>query len=111
MQSGSSKSEKGAHHAENATALESSQAQSATSTSSGVIDRQKPNLEVVVDHNIEKAMRVLKRKLIREGVFKELKARRYYEKPCDKRKRKTKESHKRTRKEEARQRKFASGLM
>ena len=39
-------------------------------------------------------MRVLKRKLIREGVFKDLKARRFYEKPSEKRKRKTKEAQK-----------------
>jgi small subunit ribosomal protein S21 len=73
-------------------------------------ERQKPLLEVTVDHNIEKALRVLKRKLIREGLFKELKTRRYFEKPCEKRKRKQKEAVKRTRKEEARQKKFANGL-
>lgn len=62
-------------------------------------------MEVVVEHNIEKAMRVLKRKLIKEGLFKELKARRYYEKPSVRRKRKEKESAKKVRKEEARAKK------
>ena len=60
------------------------------------------SLEVTVDHNIEKAMKILKRKLIKEGLFKELKLRRYYEKPSEKKKRKLKESLKKIRKEEAR---------
>lgn len=64
-------------------------------------------LEVVVDHNIEKAMKILKRKLIKEGLFKELKMRRYYEKPSEKRKRKLKESLKKLRKEESRAKKNA----
>ena len=55
-------------------------------------------VEITVNQNLEKAMRVLKRKLIREGVFKELKARRFYEKPSEKRKRKEKESFKKKRK-------------
>ena len=59
-------------------------------------------LEVTVDHSIEKAMKILKRKLIKEGLFKELKMRRYYEKPCERRKRKQKESLKKTRKEASR---------
>jgi small subunit ribosomal protein S21 len=62
-------------------------------------------MEVFVEHNIEKAMKILKRKLIKEGLFKELKSRRYYEKPSEKRKRKLKESMKKARKEEARQKK------
>ncbi len=65
-------------------------------------------LEVKVDHNVEKAMKVLKRKLIKEGLFKELKSRRYYEKPSEKKKRKHKESLKKLRKEEARRKKFQS---
>jgi len=62
-------------------------------------------MEVIVDHNIEKAMKILKRKLIKEGLFKELKSRRYYEKPSERRKRKHKESLKKLRKEEARAKK------
>ncbi len=69
-------------------------------------DRPKAGpMEVTVEHNIEKAMRVLKRKLIKEGLFKELKARRYYEKPSERKKRKDKESKKKLRKEEARAKK------
>jgi len=51
-------------------------------------------------------MRVLKRKLIREGVFKELKARRFYEKPSEKRKRKAKESYKKRKKDTERNRRM-----
>ncbi len=76
-----------------------------------VSERPKPNHEVTVEQNIEKAMRVLKRKLIREGLFRELKTRKYYEKPCEKRKRKKKEALKRVRKDEARQKKYANGLV
>ena len=65
-------------------------------------------LEVVVEHGMEKAMKILKRKLIKEGLFKELKSRRYYEKPCEKRIRKQKESEKKIRKENARQKKGSS---
>ena len=35
----------------------------------------------VVDNNVEKAIRVLKRKLQQEGMFREMKQRKYYEKP------------------------------
>ena len=59
-------------------------------------------MEVVVSHNIEKAMKILKRKLIKEGLFKELKARRYFEKPSVRKKRKEKEARKKQRKDEAR---------
>lgn len=67
-------------------------------------------MEVVVSHNIEKAMKILKRKLIKEGLFKELKSRRYFEKPSERRKRKVKEARKKQRKDEARLRK-GPGLM
>ena len=62
-------------------------------------------LEVKVDHSIEKAIKVLKRKLIKEGLFKELKSRRFYEKPSERNKRKLKESLKKIRKDEARRKK------
>ena len=65
-------------------------------------------IEITVgQNNLEKAMRVLKRKLIREGVFKELKSRRYYEKPSEKHKRKRKESVKKRRKEQDRAKRFS----
>lgn len=50
-------------------------------------------LEVFVEgDNVERALKALKRKLIREGVFKEFKSKRYFEKPSVKRKRKRNET-------------------
>ncbi|HHL71865.1 MAG TPA: 30S ribosomal protein S21 [Bacteroidetes bacterium] len=49
----------------------------------------------VYDNNIDKALKALKRQLQREGFFKELKKRSYYEKPSEKKKRKEKEARKR----------------
>jgi small subunit ribosomal protein S21 len=48
----------------------------------------------VQGNNVEKALKVLKNKLSKEGVFKELKNRRYYEKPSVKVKRKQAEARK-----------------
>jgi small subunit ribosomal protein S21 len=62
-------------------------------------------LEVEVNGGVEKAIKVLKRKLIKEGLFRELKSRRFYEKPSDKKKRKGKEALKKLRKEAARRQK------
>ena len=46
-------------------------------------------LEVIVDgDNVERAIKILKRQVAHEGVYKELKRRRFYEKPSVKRKRK-----------------------
>jgi len=45
-------------------------------------------LEVKVYDDLERALRNLKKKVIQEGVFKELKKRRFHEKPSVKRKRK-----------------------
>ncbi len=61
----------------------------------------------VVDGNLAKAMRVMKRKLQQEGVFREIKKRRYYEKPSAKRKRKQKESLQRERKRQRKLDRFA----
>jgi small subunit ribosomal protein S21 len=81
------------------------------SSQHGDADRARAGaMEVVVSHNIEKAMKILKRKLIKEGLFKELKSRRYFEKPSERRKRKVKEARKKQRKDEARLRK-GPGLM
>jgi small subunit ribosomal protein S21 len=52
----------------------------------------------VMDNNVEKAIRVLKRKLQQEGLFREMKQRKFYEKPSVKRKRKEKEAQRRLRK-------------
>ncbi len=53
---------------------------------------------LVRDNNVEQALRVLKKKLQREGVFREMKARKAYEKPSEKRAREKSEAVRRTRK-------------
>jgi small subunit ribosomal protein S21 len=53
---------------------------------------------LVRDNNVEQAMRVLKKKLQREGHFRELRARRAYEKPSEKRVRRAAEAVRRARK-------------
>jgi small subunit ribosomal protein S21 len=56
-------------------------------------------LQVTVrDNNIDQALKVLKKKLQREGVFREIKRRRAYEKPSEKRARKAGEAIRRARK-------------
>jgi small subunit ribosomal protein S21 len=56
-------------------------------------------LEIRVDdNNIEKAIRLLKRKMQNDGLFRELKNRRFYEKPTLKKKRKRIEAQKRKQK-------------
>lgn len=40
---------------------------------------------IVRDNNVDQALRVLKKKLQREGVYREMKLRRHYEKPSEKR--------------------------
>lgn len=45
-----------------------------------------PTMQIVVcDNNIDQALRALKKKLQREGVYREMKLRRHYEKPSEKR--------------------------
>lgn len=57
------------------------------------------SLQVLVrDNNVDQALRVLKKKLQREGVFREMKARRAYEKPSERRGREKAEAVRRTRK-------------
>jgi small subunit ribosomal protein S21 len=52
----------------------------------------------VRDNNVEQALRVLKKKMQREGIFREMKLRRDFEKPCEKRKREKAENIRRSRK-------------
>lgn len=52
----------------------------------------------VRDNNVEQALRALKRKLQREGVFREMRARSFYEKPSEKRVREKAAAVSRTRK-------------
>ncbi len=53
---------------------------------------------LVRDNNVDQALRVLKKKLQREGVFREMKARRAFEKPSERRAREKGEAVRRARK-------------
>jgi small subunit ribosomal protein S21 len=56
-------------------------------------------LQVLVrDNNVEQALRVLKKKLQREGLFREMKRRRHYEKPSEQASREKNEAIRRARK-------------
>jgi len=55
-------------------------------------------LEVKVFEDLEKALRALKKKMAQEGLYKEMKKRRFYEKPSVKKKRKMDEAERRRRK-------------
>ena len=64
-------------------------------------------LEVKVrNNNVEKAIRQLKKKVMKEGILKEIKMRQYYEKRTLKRQRKAKEGLKRINKLKRQQEKF-----
>ena len=51
----------------------------------------------VRDNNVDQALRILKKKMQREGVFREMKNRRVYEKPSEKKARELAESTRRVR--------------
>lgn len=53
---------------------------------------------IVRDNNVDQALRALKKKMQREGVWREMKMRRSYEKPSEKRVRKVAEALRRQRK-------------
>ncbi|MGG7516824.1 30S ribosomal protein S21 [Allorhizobium undicola] len=53
---------------------------------------------IVRDNNVEQALRVLKKKMQREGLFREMRARSAYEKPSEKRVREQAEAVRRHRK-------------
>jgi len=56
-------------------------------------------LQVLVrENNVDQALRVLKKKMQREGIFREMKARQAYEKPSEKRAREKAEAIRRSRK-------------
>ena len=64
-------------------------------------DRRLGRVQVVVrDNNIDQALKALKKKLQREGVFREMKLRRHYEKPSERRAREAAEAVRRARKVE-----------
>ncbi|WP_075214280.1 30S ribosomal protein S21 [Mongoliimonas terrestris] len=53
---------------------------------------------LVRDNNVDQALRVLKKKLQREGIFREMKQRRAYEKPSERKAREKAEAVRRTKK-------------
>ncbi len=53
---------------------------------------------IVRDNNVDQALRALKKKMQREGIFREMKAMRFYEKPSDRRAREKGEAIRRARK-------------
>jgi small subunit ribosomal protein S21 len=53
---------------------------------------------LVRDNNVDQALKALKKKLQREGVFREMKMRNFYEKPSEKRAREKAEAVRRARK-------------
>jgi len=53
---------------------------------------------VVRDNNVDQALRALKKKMQREGIFREMKLRRHFEKPSEKRARERAEAVRRHRK-------------
>jgi small subunit ribosomal protein S21 len=56
-------------------------------------------LQVVVrDNNVDQALKVLKKKMQREGIFREMKLRGHFEKPSEKKAREKAEAVRRTRK-------------
>lgn len=55
-------------------------------------------LVTVRDNNVEQALRVLKKKMQREGVYREMKLRRHFEKPSEKKAREQSEAIRRSRK-------------
>ncbi|MCA1456036.1 30S ribosomal protein S21 [Bradyrhizobium sp. BRP22] len=64
----------------------------------------------VRDNNVDQALRILKRKMQREGVFREMRRRRFYEKPSDKAAREKTEAIRRLRKQ-ARKQAVRDGLI
>ncbi len=53
---------------------------------------------LVRDNNVDQALRALKKKMQREGIFREMKLRRHYEKPSEKKAREQSENVRRSRK-------------
>ena len=61
--------------------------------------RKERHVQVLVrDNNVDQALRVLKKKMQREGVFREMRLRRHYEKPSEQRVREKAEAIRRARK-------------
>jgi small subunit ribosomal protein S21 len=78
-----------------------------------IVNRSKEgcHLQVLVrDNNVDQALKALKKKMQREGIFREMKLRNYYEKPSERRVREKAEALRRARKL-ARKRAQREGLL
>ena len=63
------------------------------------IGKRRPTVQVSVrDNNVDQALKALKKKMQREGIFREMKLRRSYEKPSERRAREKAEAIRRGRK-------------
>jgi small subunit ribosomal protein S21 len=61
--------------------------------------KERENVQVVVrDNNVDQALKALKKKMQREGIFREMKLRNHYEKPSEKKAREKAEAIRRARK-------------
>ena len=67
-------------------------------------------LITVRDNNVDQALKVLKKRMQREGIFREMKLRSYYEKPSQKRVRERAEAVRRYRKLQRKRLQRESGL-
>lgn len=62
-------------------------------------ESETPAVQVIVrDNNVDQALKALKKKMQREGIFREMKLRRAYEKPSERRAREKAEAVRRARK-------------
>jgi small subunit ribosomal protein S21 len=69
------------------------------SASAHATDRRRLFVQVLVrDNNVDQALKALKKKMQREGIFREMKLRRHYEKPSERRAREAAEAVRRARK-------------
>jgi len=69
------------------------------SASPHATDRRRLFVQVLVrDNNVDQALKALKKKMQREGIFREMKLRRHYEKPSERRAREAAEAVRRARK-------------
>ena len=63
--------------------------------------RRRPLVQVIVrDNNVDQALKALKKKMQREGIFREMKLRKSYEKPSERKAREKAEAVRRARKME-----------
>lgn len=69
------------------------------SASAQARNRRRLFVQVLVrDNNVDQALKALKKKMQREGIFREMKLRRHYEKPSERRAREAAEAVRRARK-------------